>query len=293
MNTEERIKYYLGNWFQEQFVISKKIQEKYKWNQKQIFDIPFVFDKCVYVNNYYTDFNKYISNMNNKFLVQFGDHTDNIPNLPIIMKARVNSNSILMNLNYVRHWTFWKTVDTYDIPWEEKKDDVIWRGTTTGTHGIYSEVNPRLIFVKKYIDKYNIAFNSNHRHIQELNKYVKNTISIKDQLKYKYIISLEGNDVATNLKWVLYSNSVVIMPPPTVESWCMEFLLDPWVHYVPLNIELNNLPEVLEWCKSHQKECKQIAQNGKQWILQFKDSKKEEEIIKGILKHYSEFVKFE
>ncbi len=40
---------------------------------------------------------------------------------------------------------------------------------------------------------------------------------------------LEGNDVASGLKWALLSQSVVMMPPPQHTSWAMEELLQPWV----------------------------------------------------------------
>ncbi|ENT7385234.1 hypothetical protein ACXLUW_000800 [Campylobacter coli] len=40
----------------------------------------------------------------------------------------------------------------------------------------------------------------------------KNFLSKKEQMKYKFIISLEGNDVASNLKWEMNSNSLVLAP---------------------------------------------------------------------------------
>ena len=49
---------------------------------------------------------------------------------------------------------------------------------------------------------------------------------MKEQLTYKMLISVEGNDVATGLKWNLLSNSVVLMPPPLKSIFSMEFLLE-------------------------------------------------------------------
>ena len=42
-------------------------------------------------------------------------------------------------------------------------------------------------------------------------------IKLRSELIPRYALSLEGNDVATNLKWLLASNSVVVMPSPTME----------------------------------------------------------------------------
>ena len=53
-------------------------------------------------------------------------------------------------------------------------------------------------------------------------------MSVKEMLKNKAIIMMEGNDVASGLKWALYSSSVVMMPVPTVTSWALEEMLQPW-----------------------------------------------------------------
>ena len=54
-------------------------------------------------------------------------------------------------------------------------------------------------------------------------------VGLSTLLEYKGIIMIEGNDVASGLKWALLSQSVVLMPPPKHTSWAMEELLEPWV----------------------------------------------------------------
>ena len=54
-------------------------------------------------------------------------------------------------------------------------------------------------------------------------------VSLGKMLEYKGIIMIEGNDVASGLKWALLSQSVVLMPVPKHTSWAMEELLQPWV----------------------------------------------------------------
>ena len=73
-----------------------------------------------------------------------------------------------------------------------------------------------------------------------INKFTNNNLlnitgdfmTIREQLKYKFIVSLEGNDVATNLKWLMSSNSVCIMRKPTCETWFMEGTLGANYHYI-------------------------------------------------------------
>jgi hypothetical protein len=72
-------------------------------------------------------------------------------------------------------------------------------------------------------------------------------IPIPKLLKYKGIVILEGNDVATGLKWSLLGKSVVLMSRPRFTSWAMEELLEPWVHFIPLNDEQTDVEEKIHW----------------------------------------------
>ncbi|ENU5547690.1 TPA: hypothetical protein ACIK0Z_000605 [Campylobacter jejuni] len=79
----------------------------------------------------------------------------------------------------------------------------------------------------------------------------KNFLNKKEQMKYKFIISLEGNDVASNLKWAMNSNSLVLAPKITCETWFMEGTLKPNYHFALIDNE--NLSAVIEYFKVAQK----------------------------------------
>ena len=91
-------------------------------------------------------------------------------------------------------------------------------------------------------------------------------IYLKDLLHYKMLISVEGNDVASGLKWNLFSNSVVLMAPPTKMTYALENLLEQWVHYVPLASDFSDLEEKVDWVLSHEQEAQRIAQRSRQFI---------------------------
>ena len=74
-------------------------------------------------------------------------------------------------------------------------------------------------------------------------KRKENFLSKKEQMKYKFIISLEGNDVASNLKWEMNSNSLVLAPKITCETWFMEGTLKPNYHFAL--IDNDNLATVI------------------------------------------------
>jgi hypothetical protein len=113
---------------------------------------------------------------------------------------------------------------------------------------------------------------------------------IDHQMQYKGIIMLEGNDVASGLKWALLSQSVVLMPPPKHTSWAMEELLEPWVHYVPLNDEATDVEEKMKWIVDHDKEAQRIAQRATLWmddLIFHPDAARDDRLVKEeIIRRY-------
>jgi len=122
-------------------------------------------------------------------------------------------------------------------------------------------------------------------------KYVKGESSIHDFLKYKYILSIEGNDKDSGINWKLNSNSLVLMAKPSVVSWLMEDTLIPDYHYILLKDDFSDLEEKLEWCNNNQDKCKQIINNANIYMKQFSDIKKEEEIEIDVINKYFELEK--
>jgi hypothetical protein len=118
---------------------------------------------------------------------------------------------------------------------------------------------------------------------------------MKQMLQYKAIVILEGNDVASGLKWALLSNSVVMMQPPTYTSWAMEEMLQPWVHYIPLNEELSDVEEKMQWVVDNDEQAQHIAETGSFWIqdlvfhpdASIDDQWIQKEILRRYLAHFA------
>ncbi|MAE87358.1 MAG: hypothetical protein CMB80_31785, partial [Flammeovirgaceae bacterium] len=220
-----------------------------------------------------------------KFPIYYGEHRST-EIFPVIRKARkiTDKYGILYDLRSLRYNSPCYTVMKNDIDWSEKNNDVIWRGATTGEQLV------RETFVQNYHTKYNVGFSTSKQkpHLADL---VKERISIADQLKSKFIVSLQGNDLASNIRWVLYSNSVPIMPKPKWTSWTMETKLEPNVHYLELNDDLSNLDELLAWASKNDKECQQIALNGKSYAAQFLDRDYDTRLRLRLLEEYANRLK--
>ncbi|MDR3178139.1 MAG: lipopolysaccharide core biosynthesis protein LpsA, partial [Campylobacteraceae bacterium] len=139
-----------------------------------------------------------------KIAFEFGDTIVVPPHCRIVKSRPIageNANSVLLNLDKIRHFIF--VNDTID--WIDKEDKLIGRG------GIYQP--HRIEFYEKYFDSPLCDLGATNKSVKD-SRWVKKAIPIKAHLKYKFILCLEGNDVASNLKWVMSSNSLAVMPRP-------------------------------------------------------------------------------
>lgn len=200
-----------------------------------------------------------------------------VPEVPTIQKARPirenNSNAVLMNLDKKRHFLFIKD----PIPFRDKRDLMIGRGSVTQPH--------RIAFMNKYFGTPLVDLGQVNK-IEGNPEWIKPRLPIFEHLRYKFILSLEGNDVATNLKWIMSSNSVAVMPKPRYETWFMEGRLIPNFHYIQIKDDFSDLTEVLEYYISHPDEAEKIAKNANEYVRQFQDSEKEDLISLLVLKKY-------
>lgn len=212
---------------------------------------------------------------NNKWNLLEGDiiYVDDIPT---IVKSRPlgegNENSVLLKMDKVRHFIFIKD----KMPFAQKKDVAIFRGKIAGK-------DIRLKFVEEYFGnpRFDIGVIDMIKPEWKADK-----ISIYDHLKYKYIMALEGNDVASNLKWIMSSNSIAVMPKPTCETWFMEGTLKPNYHYIEVKPDLSDLEERMDYYTSHPAEAEAIIRHAHEYVEQFKDKKREEIISLLVLDKY-------
>ena len=181
-------------------------------------------------SDYYLDLKDFLHYFPNEatFMYHFGDNTD-ARNIPTIIKARkivgVNENSILFKLNKRRHF-YWMNDSK---PFSEKKDALVWRG------GAYQKL--RREFVERFYDHPKCEVGQTNRPAENV-PWQKQYMSKEAQLEYKFIFCPEGNDVSTNLKWVMSSNSICFMPKPRYETWFMEGLLKPGYSLCRIKVRL-------------------------------------------------------
>lgn len=210
------------------------------------------------------------------FDYRFGDNTIN-PDSPTLVKSRPilagGQHGILFKLNKVRHFKF---VDS-DIAYLCKADGAVFRGACGRPH--------RRRFVENFYRHPGMDIGDTkpeHRGLPGWKPYM----SIRDQLRHKFIVSIEGNDVATNLKWIMSSNSLCLMRRPRYETWFMEGTLKPDIHYGLLSDDFSDLPEKIDYFLSRPDHAREIVHNANRYVEQFRADQRERLLCLLVLERY-------
>ena len=270
---------------------------------------PVCEDKILHPKVYYLDSMRYTKYFpaQKRWCYCFGDVT-HIPDVPSIVKSRPicyegedaslntslhntgdlqgivdNRNSVIMKLERMRHFVF---LDD-SKPWGDKLDKVIFRGAIGQNGNAKNFKRHRYVFMERYFDHPMCDLGE----VKEGGAYVneawlKPKITLYDHLNYKFIMSLEGNDVASNLKWVMSSNSIAVMPRPKYETWFMEGRLIPNYHYIQIKDDYSDLEERLTYFINHPDEAAAIIEHAHEWVDQFRDSGRETIISLLVLDKY-------
>lgn len=212
-----------------------------------------------------------------KFYYLFGDVSWNEAQ-PTLVKSRpispTGSMNVVMKLNRMRHFFF---IDDR-MSFNDKLDQIVFRNVVRGQQW-------REAFVSQWIGHpmCNIgATNADCGHKEWQADY----LSMAEQLQYKFIATIEGNDVATNLKWVMSSNSIAVMPRPRMESWFMEGRLIPNYHYIEIRSDYSDLTDRLQYYIDHPTEAQEIIDHAHEWIAQFGNKRIEKAAQLLTLKNY-------
>lgn len=231
---------------------------------------------------YFYDLYEYLRHFPSKSKITylFGDITY-VPEVPTIVKSRPidgdNQNSILLKLNKIRHFIF--VNDT--VPFKDKKGILVWRGKVHQPH--------RKAFFDNFFDHPLCNIGQTNKKTNDHPHWQKGKLSLKEMLQYKFLLGLEGNDVASNLKWAMSSNSLVMMAKPTYETWFMEGRLIPNYHYVLMKDDHSDLEDKIKYYAKHVDEAEAIINNAHAYVEQFKNDHFEDLISYGVLKKYYDF----
>ena len=288
-----RYNYYIKNWNNNKTIIEiPEYAKKYKRNELIYYNgLNIKENKEIVINNRFCWDQGPEFSLDIPCLTISADGIDN-KNLPALVKVRYINNTfggILCPLAYYRHWNNINNLKNIDIMWKNKINECVLRGNPTGFiqnwgEDVHTSKNLRIILCNKYKNKYNIGIVNTWDRWDK--SCLKPSLTIQEMLQYKYQISVPGNDKDSGLNWKLASNSVVLMAKPTIESWLMEGLLQPYIHYVPLQDDYSDLDEILTWCQNNDGKCQEIVQNANTFMKQFENFEDEKKLFTMIKEFY-------
>lgn len=263
--------------YQERIDYYNKVNERFALNN---FTILKDFKRPKKLNTYYFDAIETLRyySKSNRINYKFGDVTK-VPDEPSFVKSRPikgdNQNSILLKLNKVRHFNFVED----KICFSAKKNILI------GRTQISNQQLNRVVFYEKYFNHHMCDLGAIRSKLMPA-EWNTPKMSVQEHLKYKFILSLEGNDVATNLKWIMSSNSVAVSTKLNYETWFMEGTLIPDYHFICIKDDFSDLEEKLLYFINNSEKTKQIIKNANNYCEQFKDLKIEKLISHGVVRKY-------
>lgn len=187
-----------------------------------------------------------------------------------------------------------------DPAWEDKTNTLYWAGSTTGSHswnGSWKHSQRQ-----RFVQLVQTMNNTSHRYLkQDPPASWKDYTAIEDhsalydvkltaiiqcdeedcaeqkrifkvhdkedreqQFKSRFIFDLDGNSFSGRFYTLLQSKSVVLKQT-VLQEWHDERLI-PWVHYVPISMGMQELPEVMRFLTTERGEklAKRIAENSRE-----------------------------
>lgn len=202
-----------------------------------------------------------------RFSYLFGD-VNTEPSVPTYVKSRPigTVNGVVMKLNQVRHFRFVDDPHTFT----QKEDRLVCRFFLSPNQ----PQRERFLEALGNHPLCDIGIINKHPDTRDA-QWQKPFMTISQMLHYKFIACIEGNDVATSLKWVMSSNSVAVMPKPKFETWFMEGTLQGDYHYIEVKDDYSNLVEKVSYYIAHPDEAEAIIRHAHEHVASFRNKRLE------------------
>ncbi|MDD2920175.1 glycosyl transferase family 90 [Rhodoferax sp.] len=146
-------------------------------------------------------------------------------------------------------------IERHSVAWNAKLGRAIYCG---GQHGECANYFPPSVERREHPRAYLESFVKENGLPVEV--HLGHNVSQSEQLKYKYILDVDGYVRTWDAwAWKMRSGSVILSQDSVWDSFFTR-LFQAWVHYVPVANDFSDLQEKLLWCLEHDSDCRQMAQ---------------------------------
>ncbi len=170
--------------------------------------------------------------------------------------------------------------------WSERDDLIVWRGSATGIGALADDrmeaANDRLkqrvrlcLMLRnasgvdaRIVKIVRRAKGGERKRLLE-HRLVGRRIRERTWARRKFAIDIDGNTNSWSnfyVRLLLGCCVIKIASPSGFRQWYYA-ALQPWVHYVPVQADMADLFEKIEWCRAHTEECRAIAEAGQAFAL--------------------------
>lgn len=208
--------------------------------------------------------------------------------------------------------------ELYNTKWQTKIAKAVFRGSATGC-GTLPKNNQRLKLYEiakgnKLMDVKLIGLNKKIKVDEDgyvaiideskyprMNKNYKdaNSLSPKEQSKYKYIIHVQGHVAAFRLTRELSYGSLILKVNSEWKTWYSDLLIGYKIgqstelrdkaHYIVIKSDMSDLKEAIEWCTKNDDICKSIAERSLDFYRKhFSNKEYMFDYMQKKLNHYSQ-----
>lgn len=169
------------------------------------------------------------------------------------------------------------------LPWDKKIAKIFWRGQCNDGGSGYSNPKNWILYRRgklcswsnEYPEFIDAAFSSyqGYQITPEMREQFLAYFPLKratweEYQNHKYLIDLDGCVAAVpGCAWKLLSNSAVFKHKSNFSLFFYK-ILEPWVHYIPLNEDISDLFEKLNWALCNDDKVHAIAENGHRLALE-------------------------
>ncbi|KAF8186571.1 glycosyl transferase family 90-domain-containing protein, partial [Mycena galopus ATCC 62051] len=180
---------------------------------------------------------------------------------------------------YQRSWWSGKFEHPDNIPWDEKKSQIYWRGMSNGGHihgdNYHHFARFKLVEIgRQHPDLFDVAITTFAEHlcqegcdrnaiIAEYN-ITRTGEPREDLYRYKYAMDVDGITFSGRFLGLLRSGSLVFKA--IIQSTLFEEYFNNWLrpfeHYVPVLPDLSDLVQKIEWANANPQEARSIQQRG-------------------------------
>ncbi|XP_043928873.1 protein O-glucosyltransferase 1 [Protopterus annectens] len=149
-------------------------------------------------------------------------------------------------------------------PWAEKISKGFFRGSRTS-----EERDPLILLSRDNPDLVDAEYTKNQAWRSEkdtLGRTPAKEVHLIDHCQYKYLFNFRGVAASFRFKHLFLCGSLVFH----VGNEWLEFFytqLKPWVHYIPIKQDLSDVSDLLQFVRENDDIAKDIAERGRQFIL--------------------------